>query len=84
MIDMTKYENGRLIKNMGDFEDVSCSYSLFRLNLGEWRTLHRGFIESLQYRTLKNYIDRGWVRLAVEKRKDGDFKNEHEHLSDSD
>lgn len=65
--DMQNYENGRLIENMGDYEAASCSNSLFRLNLGEWKTLHKGFVESLQYRTLKNYIDRGWVRVAEKK-----------------
>lgn len=61
-----KYKRGKPITSMADFENSNCTY--FRVYFGctNPQTKHRGFLISWQYRTLKQFIDRGWVFEAEE------------------
>lgn len=46
-----KYKKGKKIESVADFEKSTCTY--FKVHD---RTIHRAWIESWQYRTLKNFI----------------------------
>lgn len=60
---MGKYKTGKQIQTVADFENSKCDY--FVVTFGN-RTAprHRAFLISWQYRTLKNFIDRGWIYEA--------------------
>lgn len=55
-----KYEKGACIMSVGQFEALGCEW--FIIN---GKTTHRSFIESFQYRTLKNLILLGLVYVAL-------------------
>ncbi len=58
-----KYKSGKPIQTVADFENSKCDFFMVTF----WnRTTprHRGFLISWQYRTLKNFIDRGWIYEA--------------------
>ena len=64
-----KYKQGKQICSMADFEKSECLY--FKVKFGnKIQTKHRAFLISWQYRTLKMFIDRGWVFETV---KDSDI-----------
>ena len=59
-----KYKQGKQICSMADFEKSECLY--FKVKFGnKIQTKHRAFLISWQYRTLKMFIDRGWVFEAI-------------------
>ena len=51
-----KYKKGRKIESIADFEKSSCQY--FKVME---KTTHRAWIESWQYRVLKNTIQKGFL-----------------------
>lgn len=51
-----KYKKGKKIETVADFEKSKCEY--FKVHE---RTTHRAWIESWQYRVLKNYINAGAI-----------------------
>lgn len=55
-----KYKKGKQICSVSDFENSSYEYFCVIFGKTE-KTMHRGFLISWQYRTLKKFIDRGWV-----------------------
>lgn len=58
-----KYKQGKLIKSISDFDKNTSKF--YRVDFGErTRTLHRSFLISWSYRTLKNFIDRGCIHEA--------------------
>lgn len=58
-----KYKSGKLIQTVADFENSKCDF--FMVTFGNRTTpRHRAFLISWQYRTLKNFIDRGWIYEA--------------------
>ena len=60
-----KYKQGKKIHSVGDFERSSCFF--FKVQFGNrFKTIHRSFLISWQYRTLKRFIDNGWVYEANE------------------
>lgn len=58
-----KYERGRQICSVSDFERSESSWYIVLFG-NNARTRHRGFLISLQYRTLENFIKRGAVYEA--------------------
>ena len=59
----SKYEKGRKITNVGDFEKSPAEF--FRVRFGNHeRTIHRGFIESWQYHMLYSFIRAGLIYKA--------------------
>ena len=55
-----KYQKGKQICSVSDFENSSCEY--FKVMFGKAdKTMHRSFLIGWQYRTLKKFIDNGWV-----------------------
>lgn len=60
-----KYKQGKQICSVAEFEKSERLY--FRVKFGDkFLTRHRGFLISWQYRTLKNFINRGWVFEAIQ------------------
>ena len=60
----SKYKQGKQICSIADFEKSECLY--FKVKFGnKIQTKHRAFLISWQYRTLKMFIDRGWVFEAI-------------------
>lgn len=58
----SKYKRGRKIRSVGDFEKSNCD--MFYMHFGKEILRHRGWLISLQYRTLKQTIERG-MREAI-------------------
>ena len=56
-----KYRERYEITSMTMFDEYCGDYFIFR-----GKTLHRGFIESWQYRSLKNIVKNGWLFAAEE------------------
>ena len=55
-----KYARGKQIKTIQQFENSLCTY--FRVKFGDReKTVHRSFLISWQYRTLKQFIHRGQI-----------------------
>lgn len=54
-----KYKQGRKIESVADFEKSKCEY--FKVY---GKTTHRAWIESWQYRVLKNFIKAGAIYEA--------------------
>lgn len=54
-----KYKFGKQIKSVAEFEKSTCTF--FKVGM---QTTHRGWIESWQYRVLKNYISSGNIHEA--------------------
>ena len=54
-----KYKIGKKIETVADFEKSTCTF--FKIGI---KTYHRGWLESFQYRVLKNYISSGNVHEA--------------------
>lgn len=60
----SKYKRGRKIRSVGDFEKSNCD--MFYVNYGKEMLRHRGWLISLQYKTLKQTIDRGMYEAIKE------------------
>lgn len=58
---------GRKIRSVGDFEKSNAD--MFYVNFGKEVLRHRGWLISLQYKTLKQIIERG-MREAIKENKD--------------
>ena len=61
-----KYKTGKQISSISDFDQSECKF--FKVRFGgerNFQTKHRSFLISWQYRTLKMFIERGWVYEAV-------------------
>ena len=56
-----KYRKGNKIHTVGEFERSNCMYFKVLFGGTNARTIHRGFLVSWTYMTLKRFIDRGWV-----------------------
>lgn len=55
-----KYKKGKQICSMADFEKSECLY--FKVKFGDkFKTKHKSFLISWQYRTLLNFIRSGRV-----------------------
>ncbi len=65
-----KYKRGRRIRSISDYE-ISTKLNgqrMFWVNCGpNGYVRHVGWIESLQYRVLKNYIDHGYLYEAEQR-----------------
>jgi len=66
-----KYERGKQIRNMCDFEKSKSLWYKVRFGNSE-RTRHRGFLISWQYHTLDMFIRAGRVYEAKPIRKEGE------------
>lgn len=54
-----KYKIGKKIETVAEFEKSACTFFMIGI-----KTYHRGWLESFQYRVLKNYISSGNVHEA--------------------
>lgn len=60
---LPKYKFGKQIRSISEFDQSECK--LYRVKFGKcYRTIHRSFLISWQYRTLLIWIERGWVYEA--------------------
>ena len=60
-----KYKRGNRIRNISEFERSKALW--YRVQFGcKEKTIHRSFLESLQYHTLELFIRSGWIHEAVE------------------
>ena len=55
-----KYKKGRVIRTMCGFENSKSKWFIWNE-----KTVNRGVLESLQYRTLKNHLSEGKIYTAV-------------------
>lgn len=71
----SKYKRGRRIISVSDYE-ISTKlhgHKMFWIELGKQGYIrHIGWIESWQYRTLKNFIESGFIYEAELKEKEND------------
>ena len=58
------YEQGKQINSVAEFENTTCDWFIIRFG-DKYRTRHRGFLISWQYRVLKGFIDAGRVYEAA-------------------
>lgn len=58
-----KYQKGRKIVSVGDFEKSSATFFRVRYGANE-RTVHRGFLTAWQYNTLHSFIHGGCIYEA--------------------
>ena len=57
---LPKYKFGKQIRSISEFDQSECLF--FRVKFGKYyRTIHRAFLISWQYRTLLIWIERGWI-----------------------
>lgn len=56
-----KYKRGREIKTISDFDESCSLYYIIYFGSTNPQTKHRSFLMSWQYRTLLDFIRRGWV-----------------------
>jgi hypothetical protein len=70
-----KYKQGRKIESVADFEKSKCTY--FKVH---GKSTHRAWIESWQYRVLKNFINAGVIYEAelIDKESETPFKKQSE------
>jgi len=59
-----KYSQGKPIRSMAEFEQYDGIFFVVKFGNGS-RTMHRTFLISWQYRSLKKFIDQGCVFEAV-------------------
>ncbi len=60
LLSKPKYRLGKQIKTIADFSNSKCTY--FKVYFGNgYKTKHRAFLISWQYRTLETFINRGHV-----------------------
>lgn len=57
-----KYKRGKRIESVADYERKSQFLTFFMVNN---KTTHKGWIESWQYRVLKNFISAGYIYEAL-------------------
>ncbi len=55
-----KYRTAYQFFTMAAFADYKGTYFIVRFGKN-LKTVHRGFLESWQYRTLKRFVENGWV-----------------------
>jgi len=58
-----KYKQGRIIRSVPDFDQSDSDFYIVHFG-NKPKTVHRGFLISLQYRTLKQWIELGMVFAA--------------------
>lgn len=56
-----KYKRGQQIKTISDFDKSTSKYYIVYFGPTLPRTRHRSFLISWQYRTLLDFIMKGWV-----------------------
>lgn len=62
---LPKYKFGKQIRSITEFDQSECLF--YRVKFGKYyRTIHRSFLISWQYRTLLIWIERGWIYEAEE------------------
>lgn len=69
-----KYERGKQIKSVGEFEQSKSLWFMVLYGVEE-KTTHRGFLISWQYQLLERFINAG--RLFEAGRKDGEDGKAH-------
>ena len=69
----SKYRRGKRIKNIADYYKLTeKGCRMFWIYQGRWVVRHTGWLESMQYRTLKGYIDIYNLYEAILKENDDD------------
>ena len=58
-----KYKAAYPLMTMAVFADYKGTYFIVRFGKN-LKTVHRGFLESWQYGTLKRFVENGWVYAA--------------------
>lgn len=54
----SKYTRGKRIRNMAEyFKSTENGQRMFWIYQGRWLVRHTGWLESMQYRNLKMYVD---------------------------
>lgn len=70
-----KYKQGKRITSLQEFEKSDCSMFEVRFGGCDSKLLHRGFLESLQMRTLKTWLYSGrifeTIKVKQEENKNG-------------
>ena len=56
-----KYEKGKQIRSVSQFAKSNNIWFKVNFGNGEFRTVHKSFVISLQYRVLEQYINKGNV-----------------------
>ena len=57
------YKTGKQIRSISEVDQLECLF--YKVKFGKnFRTIHRSFLISWQYRTLLIWIERGWVYEA--------------------
>jgi hypothetical protein len=56
-----KYKAGYCFMTMSGFSAYGGTYFMVDFGNGKLKTLHRGFVESWQYRVLKQFVEQGRV-----------------------
>lgn len=59
-----KYKKGKLIKTISDFANSKSNWFMINFGLSGFKTRHRSFLISWQYRTLETFINNGKVYEA--------------------
>lgn len=72
-----KYKRGKLIRSVAEFEKCESAWYIVYFGTTRPKTIHRSFLESWQYRTLKNFINKGEVFIAV----DANSKIDYEQIT---
>lgn len=58
-----KYRVGLPVHNTAEFDAYNGNWFIVKYG-NTFKTTHRSFLISWQYRTLKRFIDRGWIYIA--------------------
>lgn len=67
---MRKYEKNKRITNLATYEKERQKTKLFIIEFPTYeKTIHIGFLESMQFRTLENFMKRGMLYSAKEIKK---------------
>ena len=68
---MRKYEKNKRITNLATYEKERQKTKLFIIEFNPTykKTIHIGFLESMQFRTLENFMKRGMLYSAKEIKK---------------
>lgn len=61
---ITKYRKGKLIRNMEELARYDGAFFKVCFGYNHYKTIHRGFLLSWQYRTLEHYVKAGKVSAA--------------------
>ncbi len=67
IVALRKYKRGKQICTVSDFDQSSSRFYVVYFGSCNPQTKHRSFLISWQYRTLLNFIEKGWVFEAERK-----------------